>query len=74
MPESADWLAEKARHDRFLKTELGQAYAAFTRAIIDFWRYDADESVSTVKLKELERVYREKQKEFVIKLMDVAGL
>jgi hypothetical protein len=74
MPESADWLAEKARHDRFLATELGKTYAAFTKAIIDYWRHDGDESVSVVKLKALDEVYREKQKEFVRKLMDVAGL
>jgi hypothetical protein len=74
MPESADWLAERARHERFLATDLGKLYAAYSKAIIDYWRHDADESVSVVKLKELDRVYREKQREFVIKLMDVAGL
>jgi hypothetical protein len=74
MPESADWLAERARHERFLATELGRTYAAFHKATIDYWRRDADETFPYVRLQELDRVYREKQKEFVRKLMDVAGL
>jgi hypothetical protein len=74
MTETEQWRAERERYLRFMDTELGKLYAAYTKALIDNWRVDADETVSTAKLKALEEVLREKQQAFTAKLMEIAGV
>jgi hypothetical protein len=67
-----DWRAMRARYERFLATELGQLFRAYDRATINYWRHDADDTISNSKLKALDEDCREKTNAFVAKLMELA--
>jgi hypothetical protein len=69
-----EWQAQRERHNKFLETELGKLYAAYSKATIDYWRQDANDACPSAKLRSLDEVYREKQKVFVLKLMEIAGV
>jgi hypothetical protein len=72
-----NWLAgrhiQRERYIRFLDTELGKLYGAYSKAIIDYWRQDGGQT-DTTKLKALNAVYWETQQAFVAKLMEIAGV
>jgi hypothetical protein len=63
----------RERYVRFLDTELGKLYAAYSKGIIDYWRQDGGET-DTAKLKALNEVYWETQQAFVAKLMELANV
>jgi hypothetical protein len=71
--ESDDWRAIRARYARFIATDLGKLYRAYDQATINYWRRDADDSVSDKRLKELDQLAREATNAFVAKLMELAG-
>jgi hypothetical protein len=74
MSESEDWRARRARYERFIATDLGKLYRAYDHAVIEYWRRDADDSVSDKRLKELDQLAREATNAFVAKLMELAGI
>ena len=69
-----EWLAKLERHKRFMATELGTLYRAHEHALIDYWRRDADDSVSFARLQDLDERTREATQAFVVKLMELAGV
>jgi hypothetical protein len=69
-----DWREMRARYERFMATELGRLYRAYDQATINYWRRDADDSVSNKRLKELDQIAREATNAFVAKLMELAGV
>jgi hypothetical protein len=71
---SDDWRVMRARSERFLATELGQLYHAYDQATFNYWRRDADDSVSNKRLKELDQIACEATNAFVAKLMELAGV
>jgi hypothetical protein len=74
MSETAEWYAARERYNRFMETELGKLYAAYSKATIDYWRMDASETISHAKLKALDEAYREAQKAFVTYLMELTNV
>jgi hypothetical protein len=74
MTDDDDWRAMRARYERFMATELGQLYRAYDKAVIEYWRRDADDSVSDKRLKELDQAAREATNAFVAKLMELASV
>lgn len=70
----AEWHAMRKRYEVFLATDLGKLYRAYDHATIDYWRRDADDSVSPARLKELDEICREKTNAFVAKLMELANV
>jgi hypothetical protein len=64
---------ERERYLRFCDTELGKLYAAYSKAIIDYWRQDGGET-NPAKLKALNEVYWDTQQAFVAKLMEITGV
>jgi hypothetical protein len=74
MTEAEDWHALRKRYEAFMATDLGKLYRAHDHALIDYWRRDADDSVSSARLKELDEICREKTKAFVAKLMELANV
>ena len=74
MAGAAEWYAQRERHNRFMETELGKLYAAYSKATIDVWRHDADKHFSIHRLKELDQVQKKAQKAFVTKLMELANV
>ena len=74
MSESAEWYVEFARHKRFMETELGKLYTAYSKATIDVWRHDAEENFSIRRLKELDEIQKEAERAFVAKLMELANV
>jgi hypothetical protein len=69
-----EWRAMRVRYEAFIATELGKLYRAYDKATIDYWRRDADDSVSHARLKELDACCREATNAFVAKLMELAGV
>jgi len=69
-----EWLAKLERHKRFMATELGALYRAHEHALIDYWRRDADDSVSFARLQDLDERTRDATQAFVAKLMELAGV
>jgi hypothetical protein len=69
-----EWLAKMERHKRFMATEIGTLYRQHEHALIDYWRRDADDSVSSSRLKDLDERCREATQAFVAKLMEVVGV
>jgi hypothetical protein len=72
--ESEDWHAQRRRYVAFMATDLGKLYRAHEHALIDYWRRDADDSVSSSRLKDLDERSREATQAFVAKLMELAGV
>jgi hypothetical protein len=70
----AEWRAQRERYEAFMATDLGKLYRAHDHALIDYWRRDADDSVSDRRLKELDAICREATNAFVAKLMEIAAL
>jgi hypothetical protein len=61
------------RHEKFYATELGALYRQYDQALIDYWRREQDDGVSSRRLNELDRRAREARKAFVDKLMELVG-
>lgn len=66
------WLAKRARYERFSATDLGKLYRQYEHALIDYWRRDADDTVSSSRLKDLDERCREATAAFVAKLMELS--
>jgi hypothetical protein len=74
MTEAEEWRALRQRYEAFMATDLGKLYRAYDHALIEYWRRDADDSVSDRRLKELDEICRETTNAFVAKLMEIAGV
>jgi hypothetical protein len=74
MSETDEWRAKRARLDAFTKAELGKLYRQHERALIDYWRRDADDTVSPSRLKDLDERCREATQAFVAELMKISGV
>jgi hypothetical protein len=74
MTETEDWHAQRQRYEAFSATELGKLYRAYDKAMIDYWREDANEDLSRVKFVALQERCREASNAFVAKLMELAGV
>ena len=74
MTEAEAWRALRKRYEAFVATDLGQLYRAYDRALIEYWRRDADDRVSDARLQELDEICREATNAFVAKLMEIAGV
>ena len=67
-----DWHQDFQEHKRFMETPLGKLYRAHEHALIDYWRHDDDERISSAKLKALDERCREATKAFVTELKRLA--
>ena len=74
MSESEDWRALGQRYEAFRVTDLGKLYRAYDKAMIDYWREDANEDLSRAKFIALQKRCREAANAFVAKLMELAGV
>jgi hypothetical protein len=74
MTDIEDWHVRRRRFDAFMGTELGKLYRAHEKALIDYWRVDADDTVAHNKLIELDALTKETTHAFVSKLMELAGV
>lgn len=74
MSETENWRALRKRYDAFLATDLGKLYRAYDHAMIDYWRHDADDDISSAKLKAMDERCREATNAFLAKLMELAGI
>jgi hypothetical protein len=72
MTEAEEWRARRKRYEAFMATELGRLYRAYDHALIEYWRRDADDSVSDARLRGLDAICRETTSAFVAKLMEIA--
>ena len=72
--ETDDWYAKRKRYEAFMLTDLGILYRAYDRALIDYWRNDANESISHAQFKVLQERCHESTNAFVAKLMELAGV
>lgn len=66
--------AERKRVTAFLETELGQLYIKAIRATESYWKEDANERISDMRLRELDEVCRKAQLALREKLMELAGV
>jgi hypothetical protein len=69
-----EWLAKLDRHKRFMATELGTLYRQHEHALIAYWQKDADDGVSTRRLRELDEKSKTATQAFVARLMELAGV
>ena len=74
MTEVEDSNVRLKRHQAFLMTDLGRLYGAYEKALTDYWRNDDDETISDMRLMELDKKSREATHAFLTKLMELAGV
>jgi hypothetical protein len=74
MTDLEDWHVRRKRYEAFMATNLGQSYRAYEKALIDYWRQDANEGLPSNKLMELDQISKETTHAFVSKLMELAGV
>jgi hypothetical protein len=74
MTDPEDWHVRRKRFDAFMTTELGQLYRQHEKALIDYWRQDANEDLAHNKIMELDRISKDTTHAFVTKLMELAGV
>lgn len=74
MTDIEDFNVRRKRYDAFMQTELGKLYRAHEQALINYWRVDADDTVNSSRLMELDRISKETTHAYVTKLMELAGV
>jgi hypothetical protein len=66
MVDFAKILAERNRHEEWIATEVGAAFAKYENATIAYWRKDGDDRVSNRRLRELDDAMEKAKQEFLL--------
>jgi hypothetical protein len=66
-----DFAERRAKYMAFTETPIGKAFVKFDHAVINYWRHDADDSISDKRMLKLSEEEGAARKEFLDLLMEI---